>query len=144
MSRNNSVEPFPGEEVFDGRGKVWEAIADKLSDIREPTFRVDQRSVRDHYKKLSIRFKRKMREEKQASGISPERSELDALLEEIVEREEGAENVQAADEKRKKKVEEDKIAADDMRRKAMEKLSETKKMVQKRREEVMEMRRLCI
>ena len=85
-----------------------------------------------------------MREEKQASGISPERSELDALLEEIIEREEGAENVQASDEKRKKKVEEDKIAADDMRRKAMEKLSETKKMVQKRREEVMEMRRLCI
>ena len=85
-----------------------------------------------------------MREEKQASGISSERSELDALLEEIVEREEGAENVQASDEKRKKKVEEDKIAADDMRRKAMEKLSETKKMVQKRREEVMEMRRLCI
>ena len=41
------------------RGKVWEAVADKLSDIREPKFKVDHRAVRDHYKKLFTRFKRK-------------------------------------------------------------------------------------
>ena len=54
------------------RGKVWEAVADKLCDIKEPTFKVDQRAVRDHYKKLITRFKRKQKEEDLASGISPE------------------------------------------------------------------------
>ena len=43
--------------------KVWEAVADKLCDIKEPTFKVDQRAVRDHYKKLITRFKRKQKEE---------------------------------------------------------------------------------
>ena len=49
------------------RGKVWEAVADKLCDIKEPTFKVDQRAVRDHYKKLITRFKRKQKEEDLAS-----------------------------------------------------------------------------
>ena len=109
------------------RGKVWEAVADKLCDIREPKFKVDQRAVRDHYKKLLTRFKRKQREEEVASGISPEDNELDFLLEEILEKEEAAEMQQNEDDEKKKKVEADKFAADDLRRKAMEKLSETKK-----------------
>ena len=109
------------------RGKVWETIADRLSDIRHPTFRVDQRSVRDHYNKLLSRFKRKMREEIGASGISPEKNEIDVLLEEIVERDEAAASEKENIDEEKRKVEADKVAADDIRRKAMEKLSETKK-----------------
>ena len=73
------------------REKVWESIADKLNELRQPSFRVDQRSVRDHYKKLVDRYKRKAREELNSSGISPEPSELDSMLEQIVEREENAE-----------------------------------------------------
>ena len=49
------------------RGKVWESIADKLCALRAPTFRVDQRAVRYHYKKLIIKFKREMREEKKVA-----------------------------------------------------------------------------
>lgn len=110
------------------RGKVWEAIADKLSDVRQPTFRVDQRSIRDHYNKLLTRFKRKMREERGASGISPEKNEVEVLLEEITEREEVAANEKEnINEAKKRNIEEDKVAADDVRRKAMEKLSETNK-----------------
>ena len=110
------------------RGQVWEAIADHLSSMREPTFKVDQRAVRDHYKKLITRFKRKQREELSASGISPEETELDSMMEEIVEREESSEIIlQHEKEEKMQKLEEDRIAADDMRRKAMETLSETKK-----------------
>ena len=72
------------------REKVWESIADKLNELRQPSFRVEQRSVRNHYKKLVDRYKRKVREELNSSGMSPEPSELDSMLEEIVEREENA------------------------------------------------------
>ena len=68
-----------------------------------------------------------MRDEELASGISPEESELDSMLEEILEREEAAEMLQTEDTEQKRKIEADKIAAYDMGTKAMEKLSETKK-----------------
>ena len=60
-----------------------------------------------------------------ASGTSPEQSELEVMLEEIVEREElsEAEN----DNENRKKMEADRLAADDVRRKAIETLSEIQK-----------------
>ena len=111
------------------RGKVWESLADKLCDIRQPSFRVDQRSVRDHYKKLISKYKRKVREELNASGTSPEQSELDVMLEEIVEREELCEAEKENDNENRKKMEADRLAADDVRRKAMETLSETQNRI---------------
>ena len=111
------------------RGKVWESLADKLCDIRQPSFRVDQRSVRDHYKKLISKYKRKVREELNASGTSQEQSELDVMLEEIVEREEISEAEKENDNENRKKMEADRLAADDVRRKAMETLSETQKRI---------------
>ena len=58
----------------------------------------------------------------------PEDNELDSMLEEMLEREEAAEMQQNEDDEKKKRVEADKVAADDLRRKAMEKLSDTKKV----------------
>ena len=110
------------------RGKVWKSLADKLCDKRQPSFRVDQRSVRDHYKLIS-KYKRKVREELNASGTSPEQSELDVMLEEIVEREELSEAEKENDNENRKKMEADRLAADDVRRKAMETLSETQKRI---------------
>ena len=49
-----------------------------------------------------MKYKREIREEQKSSGISPERTELDALLEEIFEREEVAENAQQATNEEKK------------------------------------------
>ena len=70
------------------REKVWESIPDKLNELRQPSFRVDPRSFRNQYKKLVDRYKRKVREELNSNETSPEPSELDSMLEEIVEREE--------------------------------------------------------
>jgi hypothetical protein len=52
---------------------------------------VDKRSVRDHIAVLINRYKKKMRAEENASGIDPdEPSELDTMVEEIIEFEESA------------------------------------------------------
>ena len=79
------------------RGKVWETMADKLCAFREPA------SVRDHYKKIINRHKRRMDEEKAASGINPERTEMNVLLEEIIEREEVVNAQQITDKVKKGK-----------------------------------------
>ena len=65
-----------------------------------------------------------MVEEQRASGISPETSELDVLLEELVELEDSCyEEV----EENAKKAEQEKEKAVDLRMKAMERISETQK-----------------
>ena len=110
------------------RAQVWEAIAKKLQKVEYPKFKVEQRSVRDRLNKLIKQFRRKDNDERLASGISPELTELDTLLEEICEKEEASETL-AADmaEKEKRRLEGDQIAAQEMRKRAMESLSETQK-----------------
>ena len=69
-----------------------------------------------------------MRDEEKASGISPEPTELDEAVEEIMELEEAAEvEQQASDGAKKEKEETDRQKAENMRKKAMEKLGETQK-----------------
>ena len=76
--------------------------------------------------RVAQRFKTKINEEIKASGISPEQSELDVLLEELTEREEMAEEERFQQGKKSEKDQE-KLKAKDIRLKAMEKLSQTKK-----------------
>ena len=68
-------------------GKVWEAIAQQLNAIDQPKFRVSARAVRDRYSLLTAKQAQKLRDEEKASGIHVEISELDSLLQEILERE---------------------------------------------------------
>ena len=65
-----------------------------------------------------------MRSEERASGIDPEMTEIDIMLEEICEKEEIAEQ---EDETKKKKAKAEKESAEKMRLIAMEKLSESQK-----------------
>ena len=110
------------------RAHVWEAIAKKMQKMEYPKFKVEQRSVRDRLKKLIKQFRKKENDERRASGISPELTELDTLLEEISEKEEASETL-AADmgEREKRRLEEDQMAGQEMRKRAMETLSETQK-----------------
>ena len=110
------------------RGQVWNDIADNLCQLQQPTFRVNQKSVRDHYNKLVMGYKRKMRDELNASGISPEEREIDKLLEEIVEKEMALEaEKENIDNENNRRMQAEKVAADDMRRKAMETQAQTEK-----------------
>ena len=110
------------------RGQVWNDIADTLCQLQQPILRVNQKSVRDHYNKLVMGYKRKMRDELNASGISPEQTEIDQLLEEIVEKEAAQEaEKENIDNENNRRMEFERMAADDMRRKAMETQAQTQK-----------------
>ena len=110
------------------RGQVWNDIADNLCQLQQPTFRVNQKSVRDHYNKLVMGYKGKMQDELNASGISPEEREIDELLEEIAEKEMALEaEKENIDNENNRRMQAEKVAADDMRRKAMETQAQTQK-----------------
>ena len=111
------------------RSSSWEKIAESLNTIKTPTFQVDKRSVRDHVGVLINRLKKKTRAEEKASGIAPpEPSELESMLEEIIELSESSDQHQKeATEEKEEKDAKDKENAQDIRSKAMESLSQTKK-----------------
>ena len=77
------------------RALVWEGIARSLEKKDYPKFKVDQRSVRDRLQKLIKQFRKKENNERRASGISPELTELDTLMEEINEKQEASETLAA-------------------------------------------------
>jgi len=108
------------------RGERWEAITEKLNQVKIPRFHLkDKRAVRDRWVLLQKKYKTKMREEEAATGISvDEQSEIDVLLEELVEKEESLSKLEDAQSRKQK---EDKSKAEDIRQKALERYSETKK-----------------
>ena len=66
-----TVEPYKFKHGSPKRGESWNQIADILNDIEDPMFRVNQRSVCDHYTALEKAFKKKMADEEKGSGICP-------------------------------------------------------------------------
>ena len=108
------------------RGKIWTEIASTLNSNEEVKFHVTQRGVRERYEGLKAKYLEKIKNEEKASGISPEVTELDSLLEEIIEKESLAESSRESDSAIKKNEEERKIA-EDLRKTAMESMGETKK-----------------
>ena len=108
---------------------MWEKVAEALNNCSSPAFNVDKRSVRDHVGILVNRYKKKLRAEEKATGITPdEPTELDNLLEEIIALEETADaELQEITTEKREKIESDRAKAEDIRMKAMEKVSATKK-----------------
>ena len=120
-------EPYKFKHGSRERGQCWDKIANSLSHVEKPRFIVDQRSVRDHFMKLEKSHKRKMAAEERASGISPEHTELDEALQDIMERSEGAQDELAKGEERKEKnAEKEKETAENVRKRSMERLSQTR------------------
>ena len=60
------------------RGKIWEAISQRVNAIDQPKFRVSARPVRHRYSLLTAKQAQKLRDEEKASGIHVEISELDS------------------------------------------------------------------
>ena len=108
------------------RGERWESIAEKLNQVKTLSFHLkDKRAVRDRWVLLQKKYKAKMHEEETASGISvDDMSEIDVLLEELVRKEESLNKVGDAQSRKQK---EGKSKAEDIRQKALERYSETKK-----------------
>lgn len=122
------INPFQKKKGSVERGALWTQIASNLNALVNPTFVVTQRAVREHLGILRRRYKKKMRQEEQESGTSPEKTELDVLLEEIFEAEEiGEAEQEEASRLREETAEQEKEKADDVRLTAMETFSETRK-----------------
>ena len=79
-----ALNPFKAKRKTTQRSKMWETIAQNLELIDQPTFRVTVRAVRDRYSLLGRKYRKRMQTEKKASGITPEVSDSDVLLEELI------------------------------------------------------------
>ena len=110
------------------RGQCLNRIAESLNHLERPSFSVSQKSVRDRLKISERDFKKKERSEKNVPGISPEKTELNQIMEDYLEQKEDQERKsEKASEESWYKAAKDKTTAEDMRNKAMERLPETKK-----------------
>ena len=122
------VNPYSAKKKSLQRSALWQKIADNLNVVKDPHFNVEKRSVRDHIGILVQRFKRQQAQELRESGISPERTELDAAIEQIIAFEESADTEQQeANDENREKLQADRKKAEDVRKKAMETMGETKK-----------------
>ena len=77
------VNPFKNRKRSVERGTAWKQIASNLNASSNMKFAVSQGSVRVHLLLPQKKYRKKMRQEEHASGISPEKTELDKLIEEI-------------------------------------------------------------
>ena len=103
------------------RGLVWDSIVENLNLIETPVFGLkDKRSVRDRWTLLKTKYKKKTREEEAASDVD-DLTERESLIEELCDKEESFVDVDSV---RKQK---EKINAEDIRMKALERMGETKK-----------------
>jgi hypothetical protein len=94
------LEPWKYKKGSPQRGGVWEQISTLLNDLDEPSFHVTQKSLRDHYNLLEKQQKKRLREEAKASGISPDHSEFEDAMEDIIELFMGEEEKKDQSEKR--------------------------------------------
>ena len=84
------VDPFQARKKTTHRAQLWQLIAENLKTMESPKFKptLTKRSVQDRCSLLCEKHKRRMAYEKRATGISPEVTELDQLVKEIVDKEE--------------------------------------------------------
>ena len=103
-------------------------MAQHLNSIKELQFRVTPGSVRDRYTHLTTKKANQLKHEEGARGIEVIQTELEVLLEEILDREREAKKQLELGVGDKKKIEEiEKISAEDMHKQAMERMSQTAK-----------------
>ena len=112
------------------RGQIWDKTVNNLNSLRYPQFRVMKWSVRERYTILSDKFRAKIWDEENATGIDTDFSDVEKALEEIVEKEAEVEETAQND---KKKV--DSAKAAEMRNRALENLGGTQKRQRKDEEE---------
>ena len=87
---------------------------------------MEKRSVRDHIAILIQRFKRQQAQELRESGTTPQHTELDTAIEQIIAMEESSDTEQQEmNDENRGKVEADRKKAEDMHQKALETMGKT-------------------
>ena len=128
------LKEVAGEGVFNSkpgsreRGGSWQVVANKLNSL--PQFTVNARAVRDRFNNISKKLKAKLAKEATESGGGEieEQSELEMLLEQLIElNEESEKKSDEQGEAKKEAAEREKQQALEMRARAMESLGESRK-----------------
>lgn len=101
-----AVDPFDTKKGKYQRGEKWKTVVDNLMAIQAPKFKVETRSVRDRYRLLSQRVKRKINYEKKATGIETDMKEWETAVEELLEKENECDAANNADTENKNKAKE--------------------------------------
>lgn len=121
-------EPWQFKKGSKQRGQVWEQISDSLNEIDSPKFSVNQKAVRDHYNLLEKEHKKRIRDEEKASGISPENTDFDNSMEDIIEQFKVRDTVdQQQDADKNEKAIAETAQAVEMRKSSMETFAQTQK-----------------
>ena len=118
-----TFEPYKYRFGSKERGTAWTSIAEHLEGFG---MKVNQRSVRERFNRMMDGFKRKEAVEKRASGVDVDYTEKDKALQDIMER---MEECEEENEQEKQKELQEKQTAEEMRKRAVERLGETKKRV---------------
>ena len=90
MSGAFAHKPLPSGSIrTTARAKLWEEAAENLMKTTRPAFNksLHKRAVQELYRLLTEKFKKRMAKERIETGINPTMSELDVLVEELLERE---------------------------------------------------------
>eukprot|EP00111_Clytia_hemisphaerica_P007815 TCONS_00022703-protein len=113
-------QPHQFKEKTRERGEKWQQISNNLNKSDLFQNKLSARSVREKTNGLVSRFRSTQRAELAATGINPEQSETDVLLEEIcLQIDEFARQI-AENNTKAKDAERDKIQGEEIRKKAME------------------------
>lgn len=137
-------EPYKYKHGSKYRGNAWEMISESLNSIEKPKFSVNQKSVRDHYNLLDKEHRKRIKEEEKASGISPEHTELEEHMQDLIERFDAKDSEdQLADEEKKEKSEAETAKAEEMRRMSMETMAQSRKRKGDEQKETKKKRRVA-
>ena len=121
------LQPFQYKFGSREKGQCWDKIAKNLHSIENPKFSVDQRGVRERYAKIERHYRRKMADEERASGISPDKTELDEAVESIIGLTESAlEELNRNDSKKLEEKVKEQQTAQEVRNRSMERLAESR------------------
>ena len=124
------MKPYQFKPGTKESGTAWTSVSDDLNAINlsGSSFSTTQKSVRDRHKLLLDKFKKMVRQQEGSSGTNEEQTELDNLLENIKEEVEVAVQNHAKNTLVKEQsLQNDSEKAQDIRQKAMESLSESRK-----------------
>ena len=136
-------EPWNFKKGSPERGNCWKSIAESLNKIVDPSFRVEDRSVRDRFKLLEKKYIKKTNEMDRASGIAPEEeSEMEKGLREIIELFKDSDLTKHLEkEKQREAMDNEMQQAEELRLQSLETIGETSRRKGSDREETAPKRR---
>ena len=119
-----AAQPWTHRHGSVEQGQCWDGISMLLTTIENPVFKVSTRSVRDRYTLLVKKYKARRSAEEKAR-ISPDHTEIDDAIQDLLEQFEEADNCRKVD--KNEKAGEQLAAAQEIRNASLETFSQTVK-----------------